>query len=191
MRAECLGREESSKERKPGKAGEGRKGISEAFKHPQTLLKSSLCSAAGSAAPHGVTPSPPGPSTNLGGSGGSGSTESSSNTGSSAASEPGRDLGDPGGAHDALLGEGAEDGPGDCDHHRGRVNDHGGVRALPDAGLVAGIGHGLGHGHAAGRGAAVGAGAQGANHGSGVICGAREEQENKTNQDSHRFRGQA
>lgn len=141
----------------------------------------SLALAAGSAAPNWVPPAPPGPTINLGSSRGSGSTKSTSNSGSNSGSDTGSNFRDSRGSHDALLREGAEDGPGEGDNHRGRVNHHRGVGALPDTGLVAGVGHGLGHGHPAGGGAAVGAGAQGVNHGSGVgICGAREEQENKT-----------
>ncbi|KFV96406.1 hypothetical protein N326_04101, partial [Eurypyga helias] len=45
-----------------------------------------------------------------------------------------------GGAQNGVLWEGAEDGPGQCHHHRGRLDDNSGVLALPDTGLIAAIG---------------------------------------------------
>ncbi|POI21112.1 hypothetical protein CIB84_015141, partial [Bambusicola thoracicus] len=38
-----------------------------------------------------------------------------------------------------VLGEGAEDGSRQGDHHGGRLDDHLGVLALPDTGLVAAV----------------------------------------------------
>lgn len=45
-----------------------------------------------------------------------------------------------GGSHSGVLGEGAEDGSGQGHHHGRWFNNHPGVLALPDAGLVAAVG---------------------------------------------------
>ncbi|KFO81996.1 hypothetical protein N303_12042, partial [Cuculus canorus] len=45
-----------------------------------------------------------------------------------------------GGSHSGVLGEGAEDGSGQGHHHGRRFNNHSGVLALPDTGLVAAVG---------------------------------------------------
>ncbi|KFQ90448.1 hypothetical protein Y956_08980, partial [Nipponia nippon] len=45
-----------------------------------------------------------------------------------------------GGSHNGVLWEGAEDGSGQGHHHSRRLNDDGGVLALPDTGLIAAVG---------------------------------------------------
>ncbi|KFQ39841.1 hypothetical protein N332_13543, partial [Mesitornis unicolor] len=45
-----------------------------------------------------------------------------------------------GGSNGGVLGEGAEDGSGQGDHHGRGLDDHAGVLALPDTGLVAAVG---------------------------------------------------
>ena len=45
-----------------------------------------------------------------------------------------------GGPHGGALREGVEDGSGQGHHHRGGLDDDGGVLALPDAGLIAAVG---------------------------------------------------
>ncbi|KFW76716.1 hypothetical protein N305_09776, partial [Manacus vitellinus] len=45
-----------------------------------------------------------------------------------------------GGSHGGVLGEGAQDGPGQGHHHGRGFDDHPGVLALPHTGLVAAVG---------------------------------------------------
>ncbi|KFP07594.1 hypothetical protein N300_14395, partial [Calypte anna] len=45
-----------------------------------------------------------------------------------------------GGSHSGVLGEGAEDGSRQGDHHRRGLDHIGGFLALPDTGLIAAVG---------------------------------------------------
>ena len=73
------------------------------------------------------------------------------------------------GAHSGVLGEGAEDGSGQGDHHGRGLDHHAGVLALAHTGLVAAVGQ---------RGRATGTAQIVAGHGCGMEVGLQTGQPN-------------